>query len=102
MFGKILSLTVNICAYEFKVYSFLYVIKYIIVNDYLCHLCGVILTLKSNGCDILMIGHKVEKDLIAETEAEIGVVDPKVETKVPEKEGTIQELIQVCIVNIVR
>ena len=52
MFGKILSLTVNICAYEFKVYSFLYVIKYIIVNDYLCHLCGVILTLKSNGCDI--------------------------------------------------
>ena len=51
MFGKILSLTVNICAYEFKVYSFLYVIKYIIVNDYLCHLCGVILTLKSNGCD---------------------------------------------------
>ena len=54
MFGKILSLTVNICAYEFKVYSFLYVIKYIIVNDYLCHLCGVILTLKSNGCDIGM------------------------------------------------
>ena len=52
MFGKILSLTVNICAYEFRVYSFLYVIKYIIVNDYLCHLCGVILTLKSNGCDI--------------------------------------------------
>ena len=52
MFGKILSLTVNICAYEFKVYSFLYVIKYIIVNDYLCHLCGVILTLKSYGCDI--------------------------------------------------
>ena len=51
---------------------------------------------------VLMIGHKVEKDLIAETEAEIGVVDPKVETKVPEKEGTIQELIQVCIVNIVR
>ena len=51
MFGKILSLTVNICAYEFRVYSFLYVIKYIIVNDYLCHLCGVILTLKSNGCD---------------------------------------------------
>ena len=41
----------NICAYEFGVYSFLYVIKYIIVNDYLCHLCGVILTLKSNGCD---------------------------------------------------
>ena len=29
---------------------------------------------------VLMIGHKVEKDLIAETEAEIGVVDPKVET----------------------
>ena len=53
MFGKILSLTVNICAYEFRVYSFLYVIKYIIVNDYLCHLCGVILTLKSNGCDII-------------------------------------------------
>ena len=52
MFGKILSLTVNICAYEFRVYSFLYVIKYIIVNDYLCHLCGVILTLKSNGCDM--------------------------------------------------
>ena len=52
MFGKILSLTVNICAYGFRVYSFLYVIKYIIVNDYLCHLCGVILTLKSNGCDI--------------------------------------------------
>ena len=51
---------------------------------------------------VLMTGHKVEKDLIAETEAEIGVVDPKVETKVPEKEGTIQELIQVCIVNIVR
>ena len=41
----------NIFAYEFRVYSFLYVIKYIIVNDYLCHLCGVILTLKSNGCD---------------------------------------------------
>ena len=55
MFGKILSLTVNICAYEFKVYSFLYVIKYIIVNDYLCHLCGVILTLKSNGCDSIKI-----------------------------------------------
>ena len=52
MFGKILSSTVNICAYKFGVYSFLYVIKYIIVNDYLCHLCGVILTLKSNGCDI--------------------------------------------------
>ena len=52
MFGKILSSTVNICAYEFKVYSFLYVIKYIIVNDYFCHLCGVILTLKNNGCDI--------------------------------------------------
>ena len=51
MFGKILSSTVNICAYEFRVYSFLYVIKYIIVNDYLCHLCGVILTLKNNGCD---------------------------------------------------
>ena len=51
MFGKILSSTVNICAYKFGVYSFLYVIKYIIVNDYLCHLCGVILTLKSNGCD---------------------------------------------------
>ena len=51
MFGKILSSTVNICAYEFGVYSFLYVIKYIIVNDYLCHLCGVILTLKNNGCD---------------------------------------------------
>ena len=51
MFGKILSSTVNICAYEFRVYSFLYVIKYIIVNDYFCHLCGVILTLKNNGCD---------------------------------------------------
>ena len=57
MFGKILSLTVNICAYEFKVYSFLYVIKYIIVNDYLCHLCGVILTLKSNGCDSSILGN---------------------------------------------
>ena len=51
-FRKILSSTVNICAYEFRVYSFLYVIKYIIVNDYFCHLCGVILTLKNNGCDI--------------------------------------------------
>ena len=51
MFGKILSSTVNICVYEFRVYSFLYVIKYIIVNDYFCHLCGVILTLKNNGCD---------------------------------------------------
>ena len=58
----------------------------------------------------LMTGHKVEKDLIAETEAEIeveieagiGMVDPKVETKVLEKEGTIQELVQVCTVNIVR
>ena len=48
MFGKILSSTVK--SYEFRVYSFLYVIKYIIV-DYLCHLCGVILTLKSNGDD---------------------------------------------------
>ena len=53
MFGKILSSNVNICAYEFKVYSFLYVIKYIIVNDYFCHLCGVILTLKNNGCDTM-------------------------------------------------
>ena len=51
---------------------------------------------------VLMTGHKVEKDLIAETEAVIGVVDPKVETKVLKKEGTIQELVQVCIVNIVR
>ena len=49
MFGKILSSTVNICAYEFRVYSFLYAIKYIIVNDYFCHLCGVILTLKNNA-----------------------------------------------------
>ena len=57
MFGKILSSTVNICAYEFRVYSFLYVIKYIIVNDYLCHLCGVILTLKSNGCDTILVNY---------------------------------------------
>ena len=41
--------------------------------------------------------HKVEK-------VEIGVVDPKVEIKVLEKGGTIQELDmdQVCIVNTVR
>ena len=51
MFGKILSSTVNTFAYEFRVYSFLYVIKYIIVNDCFCHLCGVILTLKNSGCD---------------------------------------------------
>ena len=51
MFGKILSSTVNIFAYVFRVYSFLYVIKYIIVNDCFCHLCGVILTLNNSGCD---------------------------------------------------
>ena len=51
MFGKILSSTVNIFAYMFRVYSFLYVIKYVIVNDCFCHLCGVILTLKNSGCD---------------------------------------------------
>ena len=39
------------CAYEFRVYSFLYVIKYMIVNDCFCHLCGVILTLNNHGCD---------------------------------------------------
>ena len=67
MFGKILSSTVNICAYEFRVYSFLYVIKYIIVNDYFCHLCGVILTLKNNGCDTY-IGEKREyTQIILET-----------------------------------
>ena len=55
-----------------------------------------------------MTDHKVEKDPIVEIEveieAEIEVVDPKVEIKVLEKEGTIQELdmVQVCIVNIVR
>ena len=54
MFGKILSSTVNIFAYVFRVYSFLYVIKYIIVNDCFCHLCGVILTLNNSGCDICM------------------------------------------------
>ena len=54
MFGKILSSTVNIFAYVFRVYSFLYVIKYIIVNDCFCHLCGVILTLKNSGCDTYM------------------------------------------------
>ena len=54
MFGEILSSTVNIFAYVFRVYSFLYVIKYIIVNDCFCHLCGVILTLKNSGCDILI------------------------------------------------
>ena len=55
-----------------------------------------------------MTDHKVEKDPIVEieveVEVEIGVVDPKVEIKVLEKEGTIQELdmVQVCIVNTVR
>ena len=59
-----------------------------------------------------MTDHKVEKDPIVEIEveievdieAEIEVVDPKVEIKFLEKEGTIQELdmVQVCIVNIVR
>ena len=55
-----------------------------------------------------MTGHKVEKDPIVEIEVEIeveiGVVDPKVEIKVLEKGGTIQELdmVQVCIVNTVR
>ena len=49
-------------------------------------------------------GHKVEKDPIVEIEVEIGVVDPKVEIKVLEKGGTIQEqdMVQVCIVNTVR
>ena len=47
--------TVNIFAYVFRVYSFMYVIKYIIVNDCFCHLCGVILTLKNSGCDILIM-----------------------------------------------
>ena len=53
-----------------------------------------------------MTGHKVEKDPIVEIEieVEIGVVDPKVEIKVLEKGGTIQELgmVQVCFVNTVR
>ena len=55
-----------------------------------------------------MTGHKVEKDPIVEIEVEIeveiGVVDPKVEIKAPEKEETIQELgmVQVCFVNTVR
>ena len=51
-----------------------------------------------------MTDHKVEKDPIVEIEVEIEVVDPKVETKVLEKGGTIQELdmVQVCIVNTVR
>ena len=51
-----------------------------------------------------MTGHKVEKDPIEEIEVEIGVVDPKVEIKVLEKGGTIQELdmVQVCFVNTVR
>ena len=51
-----------------------------------------------------MTDHKVEKDPIVEIEVEIGVVDPKVEIKVLEKGGTIQELdmVQVCIVNTVR
>ena len=55
-----------------------------------------------------MIDHKVEKDPIIEIEVEIevdiGVVDPKVEIKILEKGGTIQELgmVQVCIVNTVR
>ena len=59
-----------------------------------------------------MIDHKVEKDPIVEIEEEIEVeievetevVDPKVEIKVLEKEDTIQELdmVQVCIVNIVK
>ena len=58
-----------------------------------------------------MTGHKVEKDPIVEIEVEmeveieveIEVVDPKVEIKVLEKGGTIQELdmVQVCIVNTV-
>ena len=29
----------------------MYLIKYIIVNDCFCHLCGFILTLKNSGCD---------------------------------------------------
>ena len=59
-----------------------------------------------------MTGHKVEKDPIVEIEVEIeegigveiGVVDPKVEIKVLEKGGTIQELdmVQASIVNTVR
>ena len=59
-----------------------------------------------------MTDHKVEKDPIVEIEVEIevekevelGMVDPKVEIKVLEKGGTIQELdmVQVCIVNTVR
>ena len=50
-----------------------------------------------------MTGHKVKKDPIVGIEVEIEV-DPKVEIKVLEKEGTIQELdmVQVCIVNTVR
>ena len=70
MFGKILSSTVNIFAYVFRVYSFLYVIKYIIVNDCFCHLCGVILTLKNSGCDIgaeyethTLSSHKLRADI---------------------------------------
>ena len=62
MFGKILSSTVNIFAYVFRVYSFLYVIKYIIVNDCFCHLCGVILTLNNSGCDIFKLYPDVLKD----------------------------------------
>ena len=34
-----------------KCIVFLYVIKYIIVNDCFCHLCGFILTLKNSGGD---------------------------------------------------
>ena len=50
-----------------------------------------------------MTGHRVERDpkveIQVEIEVEIGVVDPKVEIKVLEKGGTIQELgmVQVCL-----
>ena len=70
MFGEILLSTVNIYAYEFRVYSFLYVIKYMIVNDCFCHLCGVILTLNKHGCDIgaqygthTLSSHKLRADI---------------------------------------
>ena len=64
MFGKILSSTVNIFAYEFRVYSYLYVIKYIIVNDCFGHLCGVILALKNSGCDNSIFLQKKDKNRI--------------------------------------
>ena len=56
MFGKILSSTVNIFAYELKCIVFLYVIKYIIVND--CFVICVGSSLLSKTVDVTLTPNK--------------------------------------------